>query len=351
VSLLFAGAEPLEQTRVIAVPDASHVGEARRTVGSLSARLGLDEINSGKVAIVATELATNLAKHGGGGTLLVRAVEEGTGIELIAVDKGHGISNIERAMRDGYSSGGTAGAGLGAVNRMSQLFDIYSTHSTGTVVLSRMLKLRPVSRPVVPDKVEFGVVCIAAPGERVSGDAWIIVPGETGPAIVVIDALGHGDAAHEAAVRALDICRRNAGASAVALIEAMHRALKSTRGAAVAIAELDESAQSLRFAGIGNISCSITSATGSRSFASLGGIVGHDVRRVQPFTDRYTVGDSLVMFSDGIATRWRLDQYPGLRPHHPSIAAAIVHRDYLRGRDDATIFVARLGASQSRMTS
>lgn len=343
MSLLFAGAEPLDQTRVIAVPDASHVGEARRAVGSLSAQLGLDDTTTGKVAIVVTELATNLAKHGGGGKILARAVGGATGIEVMAVDKGHGISNVDRAMRDGYSSGGTSGAGLGAVNRLSQMFDIYTAYNGGTVVLSRMLNLRPGEQPMPAARLEFGVVCVAAPGERVSGDAWVIVDGESGPAIVVIDALGHGEAAHEASMRAVEVCNKNSGVSAVALMEAMHRALRPTRGAAVAVAELDESARCLRFAGIGNISCSLTSAEGSRSFASLGGIVGHDVRRVQPFTERYAAGDSLVMFSDGIATRWRLDQYPGLRPHHPALAAAIVYRDQLRGRDDATILIARLG--------
>jgi anti-sigma regulatory factor (Ser/Thr protein kinase) len=310
----------------------------------LSAQLSLDETSSGKVAIVATELATNLAKHGGGGKLLVRALQEGTGIEIIAVDKGHGISNIDRAMRDGYSSGGTAGAGLGAIRRMSKVFDIYSAYNGGTAVLSRMLNLRPPpGAPTTADRVDFGVVCIAAPGERVSGDAYIIVAGETGPAIVLIDALGHGELAHQAAEVAVEACKKNEGMSAVALIDAMHRALRPTRGAAIAVAELDEGAGSLRFAGIGNISCSITSPTGSRSFASLGGIVGHDVRRVQPFTERFSPGDLLVMHSDGIATRWALDQYPGIRPHHPALAAALVHRDYLRGRDDATILIARLG--------
>jgi anti-sigma regulatory factor (Ser/Thr protein kinase) len=340
----------LEQTRVLSVPDLSHVGEARRAVGSLSAQLGLDETASGKVAIVVTELATNLAKHGGGGKLLVRALQSGTGIELIAIDKGHGISNVDRAMRDGYSSGGTAGAGLGAVHRMSQVFDIYSAYNGGTAVLTRMLKLRPTPMAVstAADRVDFGVVCVAAPGERVSGDAWIVVAGETGPAIVVIDALGHGEMAYHASQIAIEICKKHEGSSAVALIDAMHRALRSTRGAAVAVTELDDTAQTLRFAGIGNIACSITTSTGSRSFASLGGIVGHDVRRVQPFAERYSPGDTLIMHSDGIATRWRLDQYPGVRPHHPALAAALVHRDHLRGRDDATILIARLGTEPGR---
>jgi len=326
------------------VPDLSHVGEARRAVAGLSARFGFDDVAAGKVAIVATELATNLAKHGNGGVLLVRMLQVGSGIELIAIDKGRGISNIDRAMRDGYSSGGTSGAGLGAVRRLSQVFDIYSAPKNGTVVLARMLNLRPPVVPSVAEELEFGVVCVAAPGERVSGDSWLVVAGETGPAIVVVDALGHGELAHSAAQVAVETCRKHEGSSATAMIDAVHRALRPTRGAAIAVAELNEKARSLRFAGIGNISCSVTATTGSRSFASLGGIVGHDVRRVQPFTEHYAPGDTLVMHSDGIVTRWRLDQYLGIRPRHPALAAALVHRDHLRGRDDATVLIARLGS-------
>jgi anti-sigma regulatory factor (Ser/Thr protein kinase) len=339
--LLSAGAEPPEQTRVIAVPDVSHVGEARRAVASLSMQLGVDEHAAGRVAIVATELASNLAKHGGGGNLLVRAIDECTGIELLAVDHGPGIVDVDRAMRDGYSSGGTPGKGLGAVQRLSDVFDLYSAPGVGSVVLSRMAKLRGDRAPE-PRLAEFGVVSVAAPGERVSGDAWLITPGENGPSVVVIDALGHGEVAHEASSLAVEIAKKHPGNSPTVLLDILHRGLRATRGAAVAVAEINPAARELRFAGVGNISCSIAAPGASRSFASLSGIVGHDVRRVQEFGAPYEAADMLIMFSDGIATRWRLDQYVGVRPRHPSLAAALVYRDYVRGRDDATILIARL---------
>jgi len=343
VSSLFAGAEPPEQTRAIAVPDVSHVGEARRAVAALSAALKLDENAAGRVAIVVTELATNIAKHGGGGHLLARAMNEGTGIEIIAVDKGRGIGDVDQAMRDGYSSSGTAGHGLGAIQRMSDLFEIYSQPGQGTVVVSRMLRLRPAPVSNGPiDALDFGAVCVAAPNEHLSGDAWMVVHGARGPAIAVIDGLGHGAAAHEASGRGIEVCRRNAGATPVAFMEAMHGGLRATRGAAAAVAEIDAQARVVRMSGLGNISCSIISAEGSKSLASLSGIVGHEGRRFQEFSAPFPPGATLVMFSDGIASRWRLDQYPGLRPRHPAAAAGVVYRDQLRGRDDATIVVARL---------
>jgi anti-sigma regulatory factor (Ser/Thr protein kinase) len=348
VSSPFAGADPNAQTLAIPVPDVTHVGEARRAVAALSGALGLDESAAGRVAIVATELATNVAKHGDGGHLLARSIAAGTGIELLAVDKGRGITDVTRAMGDGYSTGGTSGHGLGAIARMSDLFDIYSQPGQGTVIVSRMLRLRAgeVARDPI-DAFDFGVVCVAAPNEQLSGDGWVVIKGERGPSIAVIDGLGHGAAAHEASVLAVEICRRNAGAPPVAMMEAMHAGLRPTRGAAAAVAELDETNRVLRLSGLGNVSCSVVSPEGSKSLASMSGIVGHEGRRLQEFTTPMGVGATLVMFSDGIASRWRLDQYSGLRPRHPALAAGVVYRDQLRGRDDATIIVARARRRES----
>jgi hypothetical protein len=164
----------------------------------------------------------------------------------------------------------------------------------------------------------------------------------------MIDGLGHGERAHEAALVGLSIARDNAGASPQAIMEAMHSGMKNTRGAAAAVAEIDSASRRVSFAGIGNISCSVASVEGTRSLASMNGIVGHEARKVHVFDAPFEPGASLVMFSDGLTTRWRLDQYPGLRPRHPSLAAGVVFRDHIRGRDDATILVARMAPQPER---
>ena len=339
MSSLFAGVEPLDQSRMIAVTDSTQVGEARRAVGALCMQLAFDETAAGRVAIVATELATNVANHGGGGYLLVRALRGGSGLELLAVDTGPGMADVTRAMRDGFSTGGTPGKGLGAVERMSEEFDIYTQPGRGTVVMSRMLALRPDKARDEP--LEYGLVAVAAPNETQSGDAWCMLKGERGPSMLMVDGLGHGASAYQAAVAAVDVAQRNPGAGPSELIDRMHRVLHGTRGAAVAVAELDRSAGHIRFAGIGNISGSVIDGEGSRSLASMNGIVGHEMRRVREFITPFPAGATLVMHSDGIGTRWRLDQYPGIRPRHPSLAAAVLYRDFVRGRDDATVVVAR----------
>ena len=340
MSLLYAGAEPPEQTRVIAVVDPSQVGEARRAVAALGSQIMLDQEAGGRVALVVTELASNVARHGGGGSLLVRAFAERTAIEVLAIDSGPGLGDVERAMRDGFSTGGTSGHGLGAVRRMSDVFDVFSRHGAGTAVLSRMLNLRP-GGPANGNGLEVGVVNAPAPGERLCGDGWHQMRGERGTSFLMVDGLGHGPSAHDAARCAIEVCKQNAGRSPTELMTAMHSALRSTRGAAVAIAEFDDAGNSVRFVGVGNISCSVTSNEGSRSLASMNGIVGHEMRRVNEFTIPFENGATLVAHSDGLNTRWNLGQYPGIRPRHPALAAALLYRDHVRGRDDATVLVVR----------
>src|SRR6201996_6862705 len=129
----------------LAVQDQSQVSETRRRATEMAARQGFGEADSGKVALVATELATNILKHGRGGEVLIGAYGEGldSGIELIALDKGPGISNLAASMADGYSTAGTAGQGLGAVVRQSHFVDVASWPGAGTAILARLRRGQP----------------------------------------------------------------------------------------------------------------------------------------------------------------------------------------------------------------
>src|SRR6185436_19739933 len=133
---------------------------------------------------------------------------------------------------------------------------------------------------------------------------------------------------------------------ATEIVQLAHGSLRSTRGAALAVVFLDAKLGRVRLAGVGNISVAVIDQTGSRSLASMNGIVGHEIRRVQEFDTAWSPGSILVMHSDGIGTRWRLDQYPRLLSHHPSIIAAVLHRDYARARDDATVLAVRRASAR-----
>lgn len=331
-------------TLVLPVSEASGAGEARRRVAALARAAGLDETDAARAALVATEVAGNLAKHTtAGGMLLVRAlgVDGGApGVEIVAADAGPGIARVSEALRDGFSTAGSPGTGLGAIARQSQAFDLHSLPGSGTVLLSRVLS-RGAAEPA--QGLELGVVNVPAPGETVCGDAWAHTEGPGGTtALLVVDGLGHGPGAAEAAAAAVAAFRAVPDLSPAVRLERLHAALRGTRGAAAAIAEVDPARGELRYAGAGNISGVLAGPAGTQSLVSHNGTLGSQVRAFQEFVYPWREGALLVMHSDGIATRWSLERWPGLVARHPSLAAATIFRDFLRGKDDATVVAARL---------
>ena len=333
-------------TEPVALPilESSQAGEARRIAIALASRLGFNETDRGKVGIVVTEVANNLVQHAIDGKLLLQPLTRNNieGIEILALDKGPGISNISECLRDGFSTAGTPGTGLGAISRLSAFFDIYSVPTVGTAVLSHLwASTSPTRQP--DSKLESGVVCLPISGEEVSGDAWAIDQDSSRSLLLVADGLGHGPQAAQASQEAVRIFRANLGRSPKEIIEVMHPALRSTRGAALAIAEVDVERLTVRFAGVGNISGTIFSPEKSNSMVSYNGTVGHEVRKIQEFVYQWPKGGLLVMHSDGLGTQWRLDRYPGLVAKHPSLIAGVLYRDFNRGRDDVTVLVAREG--------
>src|SRR4051794_25187070 len=124
------------------VKDPSQVAEARRMAGDLARRSGFDEVDAGRVALVATELATNLVRHGGGGTLVAESFEDadGSGVELLSLDKGPGMADVQRSFSDGYSTAGSAGTGLGAVSRVADRCVVFSRPGEGTALMARFRK-------------------------------------------------------------------------------------------------------------------------------------------------------------------------------------------------------------------
>src|ERR1700749_613386 len=136
----------------VGVNDQSGVAEARRAATDLRGRAGYSEVETGRLALIATELSTNLLKHGSGGEILVGTYEDddSQGIEVIALDKGAGMSNVAACLEDGYSSAGTSGRGLGAVIRQSYFVDIGSWPGVGTAGVARGDPGKPGAGPGPP---------------------------------------------------------------------------------------------------------------------------------------------------------------------------------------------------------
>jgi anti-sigma regulatory factor (Ser/Thr protein kinase)/serine/threonine protein phosphatase PrpC len=321
---------------VIPLSDPSRVGEARRTAAQLAAHIGFDETGQGKAALVASELASNLIKHARHGEMILQSMCRGNrvGLEIISLDKGPGIANLGQALRDGHSTAGTSGAGLGALQRLSDEFDVYSTAETGTTLVSRLWRELPSCEPV-----EYSTISRPYPGEVVCGDSWTVLTSGSRTTVMVVDGLGHGMLAAQAAQTAVQVVQRDSDRAPLDALHATHAALRSTRGAALALARIDQERQTLVFAGVGNIVGCILGGTERRNLVSYNGTVGHEMRKVQEFQHPWTPRSKLLLHSDGLSTSWNLDQYPGLLHRHPTLLAGVLYRDHQRGRDDATIVV------------
>jgi anti-sigma regulatory factor (Ser/Thr protein kinase) len=328
--------------QALPVQDGTAVGSARRAAVALAEASGAPEAVTARVALVATELATNLVRHGGGGTLIVQRSADEPGLELVALDRGPGISRLEEALRDGFSTGGTPGTGLGAVTRMADHCEVFSAPGLGTIVLARFAIGR--GGRTREGAVTVGGISLPCPGETVCGDAWAARAVGDRVVLMVVDGLGHGSAAAAAANEAVRLFVERVQVPAEQLMAEVHDALRPTRGAAVGIATIHVGSGRLGFVGVGNISGIVQRDGESRSLVSHAGIVGHQCRRIQEFAYPWASGNLLMLYSDGLQTRWQLSRYPGLTERHPTIVAAALYRDHVRGRDDVTVVAAREAA-------
>jgi hypothetical protein len=189
--------------------------------------------------------------------------------------------------------------------------------------------------------VAVGALAQPMAGEEACGDGWAVGCHDLGATLLAADGLGHGPQAAIAAKAAIDTLGSNRTLEPPQLMERANEALRITRGAAAAIARFDCERDELRFAGIGNISAWVHDDRGRRALVSHNGIVGHNVRKVQEFTVPFAPGALCIMHSDGLQTQWDLDSYPGLRLRHPALVAAVLMRDFTRGRDDAMVLAVR----------
>lgn len=337
------GATQLTDT-CIGIQETTDTAGVRRVALALAAQLSFDETDSGNVALVVTEAAKNLLKHAGGGQVILRSLDLGgrTGIEMLALDKGPGIADVSRCFQDGYSTSGTSGTGLGAIARLSHAHELYSIPGQGTMLMAQIWKRPNGSGPAAPLYFHSSGVSLPLMGETECGDAWLFQDSIRCARLTMADGLGHGSAAAEAARAAMETARQNTNLPISALMERIHAALRPTRGAAVAIAEIDPPAHVVRFVGVGNIAGAILSESGPlRRVVSIPGTAGHQVHKIMEYTYPWDARSHLLMHSDGLQTHWSFDAYPGLIERHPSLIAGAFYRDYSRRRDDVTVAVVR----------
>ncbi|CAM5675501.1 hypothetical protein SAVIM338S_07160 [Streptomyces avidinii] len=387
-------------------PDA-----ARGAAAALGRRIGLGEHRTAQLVLAIAELSTNVTKHAVDGSLLLRVLRnrDVAGVEVLVVDGGPGMADVPAALRDGTSSIGTLGIGLGAVQRLADRFDVHSVPGVGTVQLARFWP-HPLP-PSVAGEAVVGGITRPIGGETVCGDAWVaridtgdgaadeaareqparaerpasvppvldwsamtasgtrsagsrpatpaprrssglsgagrseLVRGATagpghGVLVMSCDGLGHGPMAALASQAAVQAFRNGAGRTPEQVMEEVHRALRGTRGAAVAVARLEPDGRVL-FCGIGNISAALVTSASRGNLLSHPGIVGLQMRQLRTYEHQMPGGGALVMHSDGLSERWTPGDLSTLLHHPPAVIAAGLLRQAGTRRDDASVVVAK----------
>ncbi|MFI1000198.1 SpoIIE family protein phosphatase [Streptomyces galbus] len=338
-------------TRVWDVPvrDATRVRDARLAAEGAAALAGLDAERTQDAVLVATELTTNLLKHAQGGRLLVEAVappvphEDATAVvQIAAVDHGPGMPDVAAALRDGFSTAGSLGAGLGTCRRLADDFDVHSAAGRGTVALARIgAAHRPATAPAA---VRAGGINLPLAGAEWSGDAWTCVRAGDRLTLLLADGLGHGPDAARASGTAVSEARRWADLPPAEVLRRLHDALRGTRGAAVAVAQLDVRRDELRFAGVGNVGARLREGGTWRSLVSRPGIVGaHRPATIPESRAPWSADRLLILYTDGLPSRWVPSDDPRLQVADPAVTAAVAVRDASSSarpmRDDTAVAV------------
>jgi anti-sigma regulatory factor (Ser/Thr protein kinase) len=308
-------------------------------------RLGFNEERRSDIGIVATEAATNAILHAQTGDFLLCEGEgpDAAWLDLLTLDSGAGIRDISAARRDGFSSGGTAGHGLGAITRQSDETAIYSQSERGTANWSRFYL-----DPAGPRNDRYGAVNIPVRGETECGDGFLVIEGATSTLYMVVDGLGHGPQAAEAAREAVMVTQQHAARPAQEIVLFAHDALRKTRGAAMSVAIAHHDRGVISYAGVGNISAVLQRDAQMRSLVSQNGTLGAVLpRQVQEYQYPFEPGNLLLMFSDGLSSKTSISGYAGLQNRHPQLVAGVLFRDFSRKRDDATVLVACLDGPRS----
>mgnify|MGYP002629477697 CR=1 FL=1 len=350
----------MEVTRnhILSLPidDESDIGICRRKGASLASQMGFDTVKTEEVAILISELGTNVLKHGGGkGKIVICQIEDENkrkGIEIWCCDSGNGIPNFQQALQDGFSGKNSLGIGLGTINRFSDEIEINPITSPVFIenYFSGIHDYKHCLRSLkwVPTKTWKGLInnlIIGAatrchPTEQLNGDAYLVNKINKDISVAaVIDGLGHGIEANLASERAKEQIILKTDLPLDNLMNHVHNSLRGTRGAVIGIAQINTETNKLYFSGIGNIECFVITAEGKKTPLSFGGIMGHNMRTPRVFEFDFKPGNTVCMYSDGITTRWSHESLNW--SDAPQKNADYILNNYSRFNDDATILIIR----------
>jgi anti-sigma regulatory factor (Ser/Thr protein kinase) len=329
--------------RWLRVEDPSAAAACRGAALGLASRLRFPAARADELALAVTEAASNLHKHGREGSMLLRITRDGTagdgtagdggapGIELVTIDTGPGFRDAAAALRDGHSTSGTLGIGLGAIRRLADFCDLYSTPGHGTALVARFW---PSPREGV---VRHAGLVRPIADETDCGDVFGATETEVGVTGVLCDGLGHGPLAAGAATQGVAAALADPPGQPGALVERAHRRMGHTRGGAIGVVQLAGGV--IRFSGLGNVAAVILAEGTRKSMLSVPGIAGHQARVIRQYEYTAPRGAVIVLHSDGLSSHWDPGILPGLNTRDPLVIAAALLAEAGTRRDDAGVLV------------
>jgi len=327
------------------IDDRSLIAFIKREIHNLALQVGFTPHRAAETDIIVAELTSNLMKFANGGELLYRAHIHGdyNEIEILCLDKGVGFDNVAKIMNDGYSSSNTLGHGLGSIKRLSNDFQIYSMKNWGCVQYIKICEKPYIVLPPLQSGLNYVTIGVNYPGEKVCGDGYYIKQNSKGFQIFVGDGLGHGEGANEAVEAAIKAFRQSIETDPSIILRDIHSSVKKTRGLVATIASVDYKSEVWNICGIGNINTRIYSGLENKTYTSYNGIIGHNIPRTMNNTILpYKKHQTIIMHSDGLKTRWNLNDLTSIIKHGPEIIASALYKENVRGTDDATIMVGKI---------
>ncbi len=328
----------------------------RSKLSAIAQRLGLSDQKRENMLLVASELVSNQVKHAGGRGLIQVWQQPGPTLDILALDFGPGITNLSQAEEDGYSSANTLGKGLGSIRRLSDESFVYTQRDnsgkskkwSGTVFLSRF---RPGGKKTdlgqaasaagdCPAALEIGLFSRSLSDDRYNGDRIYLQ--KTGDTLrwLHLDGLGHGEQAQAATANLASHLSHCDTPSAV--LAAVDRQLKGTRGAVAIIGELGLTGKALNILGVGDMHAHVMDNEEMHNLSFAPGVLGKEHKNPAQF--RFAFGKRCLMISasDGIRRNWDVSNFPGLFHQHPQLIAYTLGNIMGRISDDQSLCVASI---------
>lgn len=327
------------------IDDRSLIAFIKREIHNLALQIGFTPHRAAETDIIVAELTSNLIKYANGGELLYRAnVEEGQNvIEIYCLDKGVGFENLSKIMNDGYSSSNTLGHGLGSIKRLSNDFHIYSIKNWGCVQYIKICDKPEFCYSTLQSGLNYAAIAVNYPGEKICGDGFHVKQSKRGFQIFMGDGLGHGENANEAVQLAIKAFKQSIEWEPTEILRDIHAKVKKSRGLVATIASVDYKSAVWSVCGIGNISTRIYEGLENKTYTPYNGIIGHNIPRTLNSTIvPYKKHQIIVMHSDGLRTRWNLNDMSSIMKQHSGVIASAIYKENIRGTDDASILVGKI---------